>query len=149
MFNSNKNTKLGERIKYAIKNKGITQRMLAEKIGKYESEISKWCKGDGTPPYEILVKIVEVTGCSPGWLLTGEGEMKVGQGGGGYKAREGISEELSLLDQGLHRYLDLILEKAPDDDERLKRIINDIGSLGRELSKESKIKWEIKKIIGG
>ena len=145
MFDSNKNKKLGERIKYAIKNKGITQRMLAEKIGKYESEISKWCKGDGTPPYEILVKIVEVTNCNPGWLLTGEGEMNAWEGREKKVSEENDNlTEVQLYIKMVHANLDLILDEG--EDKMQDKILGDIKRFSEKL--KSKKRWSLKTTIG-
>ena len=111
---------LGDRIKLSIKNKGITQRELAKIIGKHETEISRWCKGDGSPPYEILVKIVEATGCNPGWLLTGEGSMEPGDG-----EKKGLfdfrSPEKMAFDknhQKFHTLLDNILDHGSTSQRR-------------------------------
>lgn len=37
--------KVAERLSYVMRMKGMTQRELAEKLGKRESEISKWLSG--------------------------------------------------------------------------------------------------------
>ena len=36
---------IADRIDFLLKKKGMTQRMLAQKLGKKESEISKWLTG--------------------------------------------------------------------------------------------------------
>ena len=36
---------IADRIEFLLKKKGMTQRMLAEQLGKKESEISKWLTG--------------------------------------------------------------------------------------------------------
>ena len=123
-------------------------------------------KNRGSIPYEELASFCERKGLSLGWLLTGQGEMKVGEGGingeqiaepeGGYKAIKGPIGDVEkiqkkeLFDQTLHDYLDLILIKGINT-KRRDQIIRDIWYFGEELctvsEKEGIIKQVLKKIL--
>jgi len=46
---------------------------LARRAGLGSSAVSQYSHGT-TPGADALAKLVAATGCSPGWLLTGEGE---------------------------------------------------------------------------
>lgn len=48
---------LAQNIKIARTEAGITQKELAEKIGVYQKDISRWENGERTPSMEGLVKI--------------------------------------------------------------------------------------------
>lgn len=64
--------KLGDRIRMARKNAGLTQAELAEKIGKAFGSINNYERGHRLPDAQVLKNICEITGANPGWLLTGE-----------------------------------------------------------------------------
>lgn len=42
--------------------------------GVRDSTLRSWQRGDAKPGFEGMQAIVTVTGCDPGWLLTGQGE---------------------------------------------------------------------------
>ncbi len=66
--------KIGERIILILKEKGLTQKGLADYVGIKQSTISDW-KGKGTSPSsEIIYRICEYTKVSPTYLLTGKEE---------------------------------------------------------------------------
>ena len=48
------------RLKVVLKEKKITNRQLAEKLGKDEATISKWCTNNLQPNLEMLIKIAQV-----------------------------------------------------------------------------------------
>lgn len=48
------------RLKVVLAEKKITNRQLAEKLGKDEATISKWCTNNLQPNLEMLIKIVQV-----------------------------------------------------------------------------------------
>ena len=67
--------KIGERIIYILKEKGLTQKGLAEFVGIKQSTISDW-KGKGTnPSSEIIYRICEYLNVSPTYILTGKEEL--------------------------------------------------------------------------
>ena len=48
------------RLKVVLAEKKITNRQLAEKLGKDEATISKWCTNNLQPNLEMLIKIAHV-----------------------------------------------------------------------------------------
>lgn len=48
------------RLKVVLAGKKITNRQLAEKLGKDEATISKWCTNNLQPNLEMLIKIAQV-----------------------------------------------------------------------------------------
>ena len=48
------------RFKVVLAEKKITNRQLAEKLGKDEATISKWCTNNLQPNLEMLIKIAQV-----------------------------------------------------------------------------------------
>ena len=64
--------RIGERIILILKEKGLTQKGLADYVGIKQSTISDW-KGKGTSPSsEIIYRICEYIKVSPTFLLTGK-----------------------------------------------------------------------------
>lgn len=63
---------LGERIRIARKNAGITQEALAKKLGIAYQTLNKYEKGKRIPDAELIRQMVIELGCDPAWLLTGE-----------------------------------------------------------------------------
>ena len=59
----------------------MSQKELALKLEMHEQTIIKYEQGKRVPDANFLYAICKLLNVSPGWLLTGEGEMKVGQGG--------------------------------------------------------------------
>lgn len=59
-------TSTGELIKYLRKQKHISADELAEKVGVHRATIFRYERGDiERIPYQVLVPIAEVLGCSP------------------------------------------------------------------------------------
>ena len=48
------------RLKVVLAEKKITNRQLAEKLGKDEATISNWCTNNLQPNLEMLIKIAQV-----------------------------------------------------------------------------------------
>lgn len=53
-------TKDLNRLKVVLAEKKITNRQLAEKLGKDEATISKWCTNNLQPNLEMLIKIAQI-----------------------------------------------------------------------------------------
>ncbi len=53
------NKKIGQKIKKARKNSGITQEQLAEKVGMHYTSISRIETGDANPPVQTINKIAK------------------------------------------------------------------------------------------
>ena len=70
---------IGERIKKAIRDAGLTQKEIAKKVGLSEVSISSYTQGR-IPKADVLGQIAELCGVSIEWLLTGEGEQRRAKG---------------------------------------------------------------------
>lgn len=50
------------RLKVVLAEKKVTNRLLAEKLGKDEATVSKWCTNNLQPNLETLIKMSEILG---------------------------------------------------------------------------------------
>lgn len=57
------------RIKVVLVEKNLSSKWLAEKLGKNEATISRWCTNDVQPPLTTLVKIAEILNVTPRELI--------------------------------------------------------------------------------
>ncbi|MFM5138447.1 LexA family protein [Aeromonas rivipollensis] len=55
---------------------GLTQDSLAKKLGINRVSISQWERGDTSPKGNNLVRVAEILGVKPEWLLFGGGDAK-------------------------------------------------------------------------
>ena len=53
---------------------GLTQESLAKKLGINRVSISQWERGDTSPKGNNLVRLAEILGVKPEWLLFGDGD---------------------------------------------------------------------------
>ena len=60
---------IGDKLKQARVNAGVSQVELAERIGVYQKDISRWESGDITPSLEAFVKICRALNVSADVLL--------------------------------------------------------------------------------
>ena len=67
--------KLGEKIQYCRKKAGMSQDVLAEKIGVSRQAISKWELGEALPEISNLAALAKEFGVSVDWLISEEGEL--------------------------------------------------------------------------
>lgn len=74
------------------------QEDLAEQLGISQNMISSWLNNKGTPRFAMLEKIVEETGCSWNWLITGEEDGKIDLTP---EQKEAIRFCEELIDEGL------------------------------------------------
>lgn len=70
---------ISERIKSVRESAGVKQEAFALAIGVTNVTISRYEKGHRTPDADFLNQLVKIYGCNPGWLLTGNGEMRNAQ----------------------------------------------------------------------
>ena len=61
-----------ERITIARNSAGYNKKNFAEALGIRAATVTDMESGKNNPSYETLLKIIEVTKCDPGWLLTGK-----------------------------------------------------------------------------
>ncbi len=80
----------GERIKKLRKNKGVTQRELAERLGISEQAISKWEKNLSNPSTKNLLQIAKIFGVSITYFYQSEESQskRITRGGGMSSLRE-------------------------------------------------------------
>lgn len=64
-------TSLGERLRVAIEQTGVSQTTLAEALGVSQPAVSAWCADRRTPRAESVIKIADMLGVSVDWLLLG------------------------------------------------------------------------------
>jgi transcriptional regulator with XRE-family HTH domain len=70
---------LYNRIKELREKKGVSQVVLAKKIGVHEQTLSRYERGINEIPADVLIKIADFLRPSLGWLLMGEGPMFIEQ----------------------------------------------------------------------
>lgn len=58
------------------KEKGMTQKQLADLLGVTDKAVSKWERGNGYPDITCLTPLAEALGVTPGELLQGTGETQ-------------------------------------------------------------------------
>lgn len=67
----------GERLKLARKAAGLGQAELADRIGKTQSSISQWERGESSLSLDVLVLVSTALGVTTDWLLgVDESELK-------------------------------------------------------------------------
>jgi transcriptional regulator with XRE-family HTH domain len=64
---------LGGRVRIARERAGLSQRVLAERVGVAHQQISDYERNQAEPRYEVLRQIGFTLGCSPAWLAFGIG----------------------------------------------------------------------------
>ncbi|MDU5473801.1 MULTISPECIES: helix-turn-helix domain-containing protein [unclassified Pantoea] len=65
----------GDRIRFRRKALNLTQKAVAEKISVSHVAISQWEKEETLPRGENLLRLAEVLGCAPAWLVDGDGPV--------------------------------------------------------------------------
>ena len=65
----------GQRVTEARKALGLSQRALAQKIGRSQGFISDIENGRIDPSFDFLVKLKAACGVDPNWIISGTGEM--------------------------------------------------------------------------
>lgn len=61
----------GKRIRQARKEKGLTQKQLAEKVSVHQNAIGEYERGEVIPSFAVMVKISEVLDISLDWFAGG------------------------------------------------------------------------------
>lgn len=101
--------KIGEKIKKYRKEKGYTQKQLAEKCGLSEISIKKYEIGNVTPSYESLNKVCSILNVELKDILSSEM----------YKASIGTNGEITFIDitpeaitNSIHFYVDSVRRES-------------------------------------
>lgn len=84
---------MGEIICYYRKEKGLTQKQLAEKIGVTNKAISKWETGDGYPDIMLIPSLAEALGISADRLFGIENKEELESTEGGVDENASRMEE--------------------------------------------------------
>lgn len=66
---------IAQRIRQARTQKEMDQAKLAAKLDVATRTVQRWEKGEQVPDSNYLMRIAKVTGVTPHWLLTGNGEI--------------------------------------------------------------------------
>jgi transcriptional regulator with XRE-family HTH domain len=91
-----------ERISRVIKSRKISASQFADDIGVQRSSVSHVLSGRNKPSLDFVTKILSAyADINPGWLLTGSGQMYIGEDSNSARVREeekveGDTSQLSL-----------------------------------------------------
>jgi repressor LexA len=66
---------IAQRIRQARTKKELDQTKLAAKLDVATRTVQRWEKGEQVPDSNYLMRIAKVTGVTPHWLLTGDGDL--------------------------------------------------------------------------
>lgn len=66
---------IAQRIREARTRKEMDQARLAAKLDVATRTVQRWEKGEQVPDSNYLMRLAKVTGVTPHWLLTGEGDL--------------------------------------------------------------------------
>ena len=64
---------MGNRLAMLRKEKNVSQKVVAEHLGLPWRRYQTWEVGSRTPNYQLVMKVAEYFGVSPGWVATGLG----------------------------------------------------------------------------
>lgn len=94
---------LGEKLKTLLKENGMTQEDLSERLGVSRQAVGKWVNDRGMPEVDKLVQISNLFGCSLDYLLKEECMEKPAPNGGYYVSREMLDGYLLYSRQNRNR----------------------------------------------
>lgn len=89
---------IGRRIREARLQKEFDQATFSARIDVATRTIQRWEKGEQVPDSNYLMRIAKITGVTPHWLLTGNGEM----------FQQNIERNIIPLPTGRYRKVDLV-----------------------------------------
>ncbi len=89
---------IGQRIREARLQKELDQATLSARIDVATRTVQRWEKGEQVPDSNYLMRIAKVTGVTPHWLLTGNGDM----------FQQNLEGKVIPLPTGRYRKVDLI-----------------------------------------
>lgn len=67
---------LGSRLKYILREKKITQKELANRVGLAQASVSQFCNGVANPGPRTVRDICDALDINEEWIRTGEGPIK-------------------------------------------------------------------------
>lgn len=115
---------LGQRIKEERINKGLSQKELAEKIGKSVGNISGYETSDRMPPADILCMMANIFECTTDYLL----------GRTDYKTGKVIKKEVD------NHEVQIIIDQTKEGSEALEKALSNLPSLEELLTALQSIK---------
>lgn len=68
-----RDTGVAKRLREARERAGLTAVVLAQKIERHPSQVSRWENGVDAPRADVILAIARACGVSTDWLLSGEG----------------------------------------------------------------------------
>jgi len=98
-------TTISERLSYFRKKRGLKYREIAQKMGKGESQVQRWFRGENTPEVEHLVMIAGALGVTVGDLIGAPGDHDCARALGLEGVAPITNEEVLLIE--MHRELEL------------------------------------------
>lgn len=98
---------LGQRIKQLRKDKGWTQKELANRIGTSPAQLNKYESGHNTPPLDKLILFAEVLTTTADYLITGN-----------------VSENVPISNTRLVQRLQMIDQFDPDEKETAIKLLD-------------------------
>lgn len=129
--------KLGERIKSVMHDKKVSQLELGVKIGKAQSQISRYIKGDMNMGFDVLVDIAETLDVSVDELLGTSKENKVSltnESESNYGLIRMIKVDTSMLD--------MILKNVQNEIENIKVELNYVKQKLNRYEKNSENSYQ-------
>lgn len=109
-MNSSVNIQIGEAIRSYLESKGLTQQDVADKLGISQGAVSAYYRGKPLGK-NAAAKWSKVFGFRINWLLTGEGDMLIGQQKPEVPAEEKPAPEGSLIEYLQRKVAELEREK--------------------------------------
>lgn len=94
---------LGEKLKTLLRENGMTQEDLSERLGVSRQAVGKWVNDRGMPEVDKLVQISNLFGCSLDYLLKEDCMEKPAPNGGYYVSREMLDGYLLYSRQNRNR----------------------------------------------
>lgn len=94
-----------ERLREAIKNRGITASELSRLSGVGKSDISYYLKGRYLPKQDKVYMLAKALGVNPGWLMTGVDQV------------EEAEVKIPVIVPDNQRFVELMKYMTPDDYE--------------------------------
>jgi transcriptional regulator with XRE-family HTH domain len=127
---------IGTRIRTARKDKGISQAVIARRIGISVAAVSNWETGKNDLSGDSLIAVAAILGVSPAWLQTGRGEQSPGTQIQEYQSPE---DELSHQERAM-----VELFRVLTDDQK-SEIVRSLEA----QKQQNKMIWEqLSKVMG-
>ena len=111
---------LGDRIRQVRRGIDLTQDEFGKRLGVTRQSVNGYEKGRLLPPTQMIVKIADLTGHNPGWLLFSLGNPS--QGTESQMAKGGSLEDLSGLTE-TQRYLINHIKGDKNAAEKMARLL--------------------------